>query len=158
MKLRISEHRALRAAAAWAVANVATGDNRRRGLRPVVGVLQHLAVALWPSLYLDHRSFDDVVADLAAAHRCIVVDGPGHGRSPGPGRRYDLAACARAAMQVLDALHVDDVDWVGNAWGGHVGARAAIDFPRRVRALVAISAPMHPPSRKVRLRSTCCSP
>ena len=38
----------------------------------------------WPSLYLDHRSFEAVVVDLASERRCVVVDGPGHGRSPGP--------------------------------------------------------------------------
>ena len=110
------------------------------------------ALLLWPSLYLDHRSFDGVVSDLAPERRCIVIDGPGHGRSPGPGRPYDMATCARAAMQVLDALRVEGVDWVGNAWGGHAGVRAAIDFPRRVRSLTAIGAPLHPLPRKMQLQ------
>src|SRR5258706_12062257 len=83
-------------------------------------------VFFWPSLYVDHTTFDGVVAEIASERRCILVDGPGHGKSPGPGRTYDLDACARAALQVLDALHVDEVDWVGNAWGGHVGVCAAI--------------------------------
>ena len=87
----------------------------------------------WPSLYLDHRSFEAVIGELASERRCVVVDGPGHGRSPGPGRPYDMATCARAAIQVLDALGIAAVDWVGNAWGGAVGVRAAIDSPERLR-------------------------
>jgi len=112
----------------------------------------------WPSLYLDHRSFEVVVADLASERRCVVVDGPGHGRSPGPGRPFDMATCARAAMQVLDALGIGAVDWVGNAWGGAVGVRAAIDVPQRIRSLIAIGTPMQPLSSKMRLQTRVLLP
>jgi len=117
------------------------------------------ALFFWPSLYVDHRSFEAVVRDLASEHRCVVVDGPGHGRSPGPGRPYDMATCARAAMQVLDALGiVGAVDWIGNAWGGAVGVRAAIDSPERLRSLVAIGTPMQPLSSKMRLQTRLLLP
>jgi pimeloyl-ACP methyl ester carboxylesterase len=128
----------------------------RRDIDTVVGKLAVFdegsgpATFFWPSLYLDHASFDDVVANLAQERRCIVVDGPGHGESPGPGHAYDLGACARAAVQVLDALGIQAVDWVGNAWGGHVGVVAATSFPDRVKSLAAFGAPMHPLSPKVR--------
>ena len=88
----------------------------------------------------------------------MVVDGPGHGRSPGPGRPYDMASCARAAMQVLGALGIAAVDWVGNAWGGAVGVRAAIDSPERLRSLIAIGTPMQPLSSKMRLQTRLLLP
>jgi pimeloyl-ACP methyl ester carboxylesterase len=109
-------------------------------------------VLCWPSLYLDHRSFDGVLSELSGERHCIVVDGPGHGLSPGPGHDYDMAACARAAMKVLDVLGIDRVDWVGNAWGGHVGARVAIDFPERIASLAAIASPLQPLSRKTHVQ------
>jgi pimeloyl-ACP methyl ester carboxylesterase len=110
-------------------------------------------VFFWPSLYVDHSTLDGVVAELAQERRCIRVDGPGHGKSPGAGHSYDLASCGRAAFQVLDALGVDAVDWVGNAWGGHVGVCAAIAFPRRVRSLVAIGSPMQALTTKLRFQT-----
>src|SRR5512140_3421711 len=102
------------------------------------------AVLLWPSLYLDHHSLDALVAELAGEWRCVTLDGPGHGQSPGPTQLYDLAACARTAARVLDALGIEAVHWVGNAWGGHVGVRAAVDFSERIRSLAALGAPLHP--------------
>ena len=46
-------------------------------------------------------------------------------------------------MQVLDALGVSEpVDWVGNAWGGHVGLLFAADWPERCRSVVAFGTPV----------------
>jgi pimeloyl-ACP methyl ester carboxylesterase len=35
------------------------------------------------------------------------------------------------------------VDWVGNAWGGHVGILFAAVNPNRCRSLVTIGTPVH---------------
>lgn len=79
-------------------------------------------VVLWNSLFVDDRSWARVEEDLASDHQVIVINGPGHGRSGDPGRRYNQDECATAALQVLAAFGVDNrVDWVGNAWGGAVG-------------------------------------
>jgi pimeloyl-ACP methyl ester carboxylesterase len=111
------------------------------------------ATFFWPSLYLDHASLSSLENELVSDRRCIVVDGPGHGESPGAGRLYDLAACARAAFQVLDALGVSTVDWVGSAWGGHVGVLAAIQCPKRITSLAVIGSPMQPLSDEVRWKT-----
>jgi pimeloyl-ACP methyl ester carboxylesterase len=98
---------------------------------------------LWHSLFVDERSWERVAADLARDRRLIVVTGPGHGESGDPGRRYDLLQCARAAEEVVDALGVaEPLDWVGNAWGGHVGLRFAAAHPGRIRSLVTIGTPV----------------
>jgi pimeloyl-ACP methyl ester carboxylesterase len=111
------------------------------------------ATFFWPSLYVDARSLDALVAELAGARRCIVVDGPGHGGSSGPTPGSDLFTCARAAIQILDELGVEQVDWVGNAWGGHVGVIAAVEFPQRISSLAAIGSPMQPLEPKTRFLS-----
>ncbi len=100
---------------------------------------------LWHSLFVDERSWSRVENELAKQRRLVVITGPGHGRSSDPGRRYNLDECASAAGGVLDALKADGevaagapVDWVGNAWGGHVG----IVFAERCRTLATFGTPV----------------
>lgn len=98
---------------------------------------------LWHSLFIDERSWQRVTGELARDRRLIVITGPGHGQSGDPGRRYTLRDCARAAVDVADALGANEpVDWVGNAWGGHVGVLVATAYPHRVASLVMIGTPV----------------
>lgn len=98
---------------------------------------------LWHSLFLDSRQWDRV-RDALATHRTLVlIEGPGHGRSGLPPRRFTFDGCADAAALVLSTLgRGPDVDWVGNAWGGHVGYAYASRYP--TRSLVTIGAPLTP--------------
>ena len=108
---------------------------------------------LWHSLFVDERSWQRVTAELAQDRRLIVITGPGHGSSSDPGRRFSLVECARSAAEVLDSLGVaEPVDWVGNAWGGHVGVRFATQYPRRVRSLVTLGTPVQALSTSERAR------
>ena len=98
---------------------------------------------LWHSLFVDSRSWSRLRAHVHD-RRFIVVDGPGHGRSGAPRDGFTFYDCAVAAAEVLDALEVDGpVDWVGNAWGGHVGLLVAAHSPQRLRSLVTIATPAH---------------
>ncbi|SDB79805.1 Pimeloyl-ACP methyl ester carboxylesterase [Raineyella antarctica] len=102
----------------------------------------HPAV-LWHSLFVDERSWGRMVPELQAHRRLVVITGPGHGDSTDPGRRYSNEECAEAAVEVLDALGIEEpVDWVGNAWGGHVGITLAATRPDRCRSLVALGTPV----------------
>jgi pimeloyl-ACP methyl ester carboxylesterase len=107
---------------------------------------------LWHSLFIDSAAWKRVTPALALDRRLILIDGPGHGRSGDPGHRYTMADCAQAALEVLDAVGAEGrVDWLGNAWGGHVGILAATDHPDRVRTLVAFGTPIrsyHPAERR----------
>ncbi len=100
---------------------------------------------LWHSLFVDESSWERVIPALAQDRQLVLVTGPGHGASADPGRRYSMEGCAEAALQVLQALSVEGpVDWVGNAWGGHVGILVGAHHPDRVRTLVAAGTPVHP--------------
>lgn len=109
---------------------------------------------LWSSLFVDERSWERVAADLAVDRRLVLITGPGHGESMDPGRTYTIEECAVAAATVLDTLGITDpVDWLGNAWGGHVGALFAARWPARCRSLVAMGTPVQALSAKERART-----
>jgi pimeloyl-ACP methyl ester carboxylesterase len=98
---------------------------------------------LWHSLFVDSTSWDRVVAGLAAHRRLILIDGPSHGASAPVRHRFTLSDCAGVAMDVLDHLQEHNpVDWVGNAWGGHVGIVFARAHPASTRSLVTIGTPV----------------
>ncbi|WAC55485.1 alpha/beta fold hydrolase [Gordonia sp. SL306] len=109
---------------------------------------------LWHSMFVDGRSWQRVVPALAEHRTLVIVDGPSSGRSDRLDRSVDIAACADAAVELVTDLRagfdqaagVDEsgVDWVGCAWGGHVGLHLAATRPSMVRSLVAISAPTFP--------------
>jgi len=128
---------------------------RRRAVETAVGRLvvrvrgTGPTAVLWHSLFVDERSWSRVENELAKQRRLVVITGPGHGRSSDSGRRYNLDECAGAAGAVLNALEADGeveagapVDWVGNAWGGHVGIVFAARWPERCRTLATFGTPV----------------
>jgi len=99
---------------------------------------------LWHSLFVDSTTWQRLEGPLAQERRLIVIDGPGHGWSGDAGRDYTLDDCAGAASDVLTELGTTGpVDWLGNAWGGHVGAVFAVSEPDRCRSLIAVCTPVH---------------
>jgi pimeloyl-ACP methyl ester carboxylesterase len=107
---------------------------------------------LWHSMFVDSTSWSRVVPALEAQRTLIVVDGPSSGGSEPLRRVSSIAECAEVAVEILDALGVDSVDWLGNAWGGHVGIKVAAAHPGRVRSLIAIGAPTHKLAGAVRTK------
>jgi pimeloyl-ACP methyl ester carboxylesterase len=99
---------------------------------------------LWHSLFVDSRNWARVETALAARRTLVIVDGPSHGFSDPAQQRFTLDDCAAAAVDVLDQFgFTGAVDWVGNAWGGHVGLLFAAAYPYRCRSLVTIATPVH---------------
>jgi pimeloyl-ACP methyl ester carboxylesterase len=98
---------------------------------------------LWPSMFVDGTTFDRMLPLLAGSRRCVVVDGPGLGDSEPLRRRSSITEAAGAALDLLDHLDLRQVDWVGNAFGGHVGYELA-GRGGPLRTFAAISAPVEP--------------
>lgn len=112
-------------------------------------------VLLWHSMFVDATSWDRVVPALATDRRLLLVDGPSSGGSDPLTRASDIAGCGEAAGALLDGLADEldgPVDWIGSAWGGHVGLQLAATQPGRLRRLVAISAPTDPIDAGLRRR------
>jgi pimeloyl-ACP methyl ester carboxylesterase len=107
---------------------------------------------LWHSLFVDSTSFELLRPLLTAQRSLIVIDGPGHGRSGPPSGLFTIDDCAHATEAILEYLGIcGPVDWVGNAWGGHVGLALAAEIPQRIRSLVTIGTPVQAVSTSDRL-------
>jgi len=77
--------------------------------------------------------------ELAARHRVIALDLPGHGESDekvGAGGAADLAA---AVLGIMDALQIGRAHLVGHSMGGAVAIAIAADQPARVRSLTLVA-------------------
>jgi pimeloyl-ACP methyl ester carboxylesterase len=100
-------------------------------------------VVAWPSMFVDGHTFDGMIPALARDRRLVVIDGPGLGLSDPLARRSTISEAADAARDVIGALDAGPVDWIGNAFGGHVGLKLA-QHEGVLRSLVAVSAPTEP--------------
>lgn len=109
-------------------------------------------VVLWHSLFVDSTSWGPLIADLARNRTVYTIDGPSHGKSEPVRRDFTFEECVSAAAQALNRLGLTEpVDWVGNAWGGHIGIRLASAQTPLVRTLTTIGTPVQgfTPSEKL---------
>jgi pimeloyl-ACP methyl ester carboxylesterase len=77
---------------------------------------------------------------LAARHRVLVPDLPGHGRSELLPEARDVDALAEAVLGIADAEATGDAVWIGHSLGGLVALRAAVLRPDAVRGVVLAAA------------------
>ena len=88
---------------------------------------------------------------LAGEHRCLMPDLRGHGWSSAPANGYEKERLADDLLQLLDALRIESVRYVGHDWGGWAGLLIGMRAPERLTRLSAVSI-AHPwPSRAARL-------
>lgn len=108
----------------------------------------------WSSMFVDSGTWLRLLP-LLPDRRCVLVDPPGLGRSEPLHRRTSIAEAADAATELIGELRRngvlgdEPVDWVGNAFGGHVGFELA-SRAGTLRSLVAISSPPEPISTGLR--------
>jgi pimeloyl-ACP methyl ester carboxylesterase len=84
-------------------------------------------------------------AMLARNHRVILIDRPGHGWST-RARSEDSTPAIQGRMidQALEKLGIDRAILVVHSWSGALGARMALDYPRRVAGLVMLAPVAYP--------------
>ena len=82
---------------------------------------------------------------LAKNHRVILIDRPGHGWSTRT-RTVDSTPAIQAGMidEALEKLDVGRAILVVHSWSGALGARMALDYPKRVAGLVMLAPVAYP--------------
>ena len=78
-----------------------------------------------------------VIPALARDRRVIAPDMVGFGYTDRPeGIQYNMDTWVRQALDLMDALGLEQVDLVGNSFGGALALALTIRAPKRVRRLV----------------------
>lgn len=116
---------------------------------------------LWSSMFVDSHTWDRILPLLVAGapdREFVLIDPPGLGLSEPLERQSTIAEAAGAARDALAALGAEGpVDWVGNAFGGHVGYELAMDASV-IKTLVAISSPTEPIAPSLRRKISLLHP
>ncbi len=108
-----------------------------------------------PPLYCAHASpgsslgLAPMAAQFGIDRLVIAPDMLGNGDSDPPGRESTtMDFYTDCAVELLDRLDLDQVDFYGLHTGAQIGLELAIRYPHRVRRLVLDGAPLFPPELK----------
>ena len=92
-----------------------------------------------------HRTWRDIVPDLARDHFVLAPDQRGYARSSKPVgvEQYEAGRIVADLIALADHYGIDRFTLVGHDWGGAIAWMAALRHPERVEKLVIVNAP-HP--------------
>jgi 3-oxoadipate enol-lactonase len=82
------------------------------------------------------QMWDRQIPQLARHFRVLRYDMRGHGRSGVPSGAYSLDRLGRDVIELLDALQLDKVHFLGLSLGGFVGQWLGVHAPERIDRLV----------------------
>lgn len=97
------------------------------------------AVLMWPSLLMTGDLWSGQAARFAASNRLVLIDPPGQGASEPLRAMFTFTDCARCVVDLLDGLGLPTAHFVGNSWGGMIGATFAARYPDRVGRAVLMN-------------------
>jgi 3-oxoadipate enol-lactonase len=97
-------------------------------------------IVFWPSLLMTGDMWHGVADRLVVRSRVVLVDPPGQGGSQPLTGMFSFGDCARCVVDILDGLGIDQANFVGNSWGGMIGATFAATYPERIGRAVLMNA------------------
>lgn len=111
----------------------------------VAGDPAHPPVILLHGFPESHRTWRDIVPDLARDHFVLAPDQRGYARSSKPKgvENYTPDRIVGDLVALADHFDIAEFTLVGHDWGGAVAWMAALQVPGRVSRLVIVNAP-HP--------------
>jgi 3-oxoadipate enol-lactonase len=96
-------------------------------------------IVFWPSLLMTGDMWYGVAESLIARRQVVLVDPPGQGGSQPLTDFFSFDDCARCVADILDGLGLDTAHFVGNSWGGMIGATFAATYPDRIGGAVLMN-------------------
>ena len=96
-------------------------------------------IVFWPSLLMTGDMWHGVAQTLIARRQVVLVDPPGQGGSQALSDFFSFDDCARCVADILDGLGQEKAHFVGNSWGGMIGATFAATYPERVGSAVLMN-------------------
>lgn len=99
-----------------------------------------MPILFWPSIFYDHRLYDELVARLD--NPVAVLDGPGHGGSGINPAGLQGESLGRTALALAcEAFGDRDFAFAGTSWGALAGLELARLAPRTLKAAAFFNAP-----------------
>ena len=95
-------------------------------------------IVLGPSLGTTTDLWAQVVPALAANHRVLCFNLPGHGFSPCTQEPFTMEEIADAVIGLVDSIGVDSFHYAGISLGGAVGLALAVNHPGRLLSLAVL--------------------
>jgi 3-oxoadipate enol-lactonase len=96
-------------------------------------------IVFWPSLLMTGDMWHGVAQTLIVRRQVVLVDPPGQGGSQALSDFFSFDDCARCVADILDGLGLEKAHFVGNSWGGMIGATFAARYPERVGSAVLMN-------------------
>src|ERR1700690_4187717 len=96
-------------------------------------------IVFWPSLLMTGDMWHGVADNLVARRQGILVGPAGQGGSQPLTQMFPFVECARCVVDILDGLGIDRAHFVGNSWGGMIGATFAATYPERIGRAVLMN-------------------
>ncbi|MFZ6769889.1 alpha/beta fold hydrolase [Undibacterium sp. Di26W] len=93
------------------------------------------------------QNWHPFIAQLSERYRLILVDLRGHGHSTNPDNKFTHSEAAGDVFLLLDKLGIDRFSAMGMSTGGMTLLHMATRQPRRIDAMVLISATSHFPEQ-----------
>ncbi|BAV08508.1 Pimeloyl-ACP methyl ester carboxylesterase [Filimonas lacunae] len=93
------------------------------------------------------QNWHPFTTQLAEHYRLIVIDLRGHGRSTNPENKFTHREAANDVFLLLDKLGIDQFYAMGMSTGGMILLHMATNQPKRIEAMVLISATSHFPNQ-----------
>jgi pimeloyl-ACP methyl ester carboxylesterase len=106
----------------------------------------------------DHTDWAAQMACFAPRYRCIAVDLPGHGASPGVPRAATIERFGASIADVLAARELRGAVLCGHSLGCRVVVEAALQAPERVKALILVDGSQFAPEMGQALRDLFARP